>query len=89
MQIVEDHPRLFDSRRYSISVSDLIDKYLDSLSAKKLSQNYVDTMRHRLLRFEGDFGAGLTSEITTESVEDWLQRLGPADVRINHLRADL
>ena len=88
-QIVEDYQRLIDGRRYSIFVSDLIDEYLESLSAKKLSQKYVDTMRHRLLRFEGDFGAGLTSEITTESVEDWLQRLGLADVSVNHFRAAL
>ena len=88
-QIVEDYQRLIDGRRYSILVSDLIDEYLGSLSAKKLSQKYVDTMRHRLLRFDGDFGGRLACEITTESVEDWLQRLGLADVSVNHFRAAL
>ena len=70
-------------------MSDLIDEYLGSLSAKKLSQKYVNTMRHRLLRFDGDFGGRLACEITTESVEDWLQRLGLADVSVNHFRAAL
>lgn len=88
-QIVEDYQRLIDGRRYSILVSDLIDEYLGSLSAKKLSQKYVNTMRHRLLRFDGDFGGRLACEITTESVEDWLQRLGLADVSVNHFRAAL
>ena len=88
-QIVEDYQRLIDGRRYSIFVSDLIDEYLESLSAKKLSQKYVNTMRHRLLRFDGDFGGRLACEITTESVEDWLQRLGLADVSVNHFRAAL
>ncbi|MDA7509618.1 tyrosine-type recombinase/integrase [Akkermansiaceae bacterium] len=89
VQIVEDYQRLIDGRRYSILVSDLIDEYLGSLSAKNLSQKYVDTMRHRLLRFDGDFGGRLACEITTESVEDWLQRLGLADVSVNHFRAAL
>ena len=88
-QIVEDYQRLIDGRRYSILVSDLIDEYLGSLSAKKLSQKYVNTMRHRLLRFDGDFGGRLACEITTESVEDWLQRLCLADVSVNHFRAAL
>ena len=88
-RIVEDYQRLIDGRRYSILVSDLIDEYLGSLSAKKLSQKYVNTMRHRLLRFDGDFGGRLACEITTESVEDWLQRLGLADVSVNHFRAAL
>lgn len=88
-QIVEDYQRLIDGRRYSIFVSDLIDEYLESLSAKKLSQKYVDTMRHRLLRFDGDFGGRLACEITTELVEGWLHRLFLADVSVNHFRAAL
>ena len=88
-QIVEDFQRLIDGRRYSIFVRDLIDEYLESLSAKKLSQKYVDTMRHRLLRFDGDFGGRLACEITTELVEGWLHRLCLADVSVNHFRAAL
>jgi integrase len=88
-ELVEDYYRVIESRRHSIPVRDLIDEYVESLSSRRLSQTYVDTMRRRLLRFGEDYGSKLTCEVTTELAEGWLHRLHLAEVSVNHFRAAL
>jgi integrase len=88
-ELVEDYHRVIENRRHSILVRDLINEYVESLSSRRLSQTYVDTMRRRLLRFSGDYGSQLTCDVTTELAEGWLHRLHLAEVSVNHFRAAL
>lgn len=87
--IVEHYRKLADVRRKSMTIRDLIDRYLVALDKRKLSGSYRYTMKKRLERFEGDHGEWMACDISTEVAGDWLHDIELSSTSVNHFRAAL
>ena len=70
--LVEQYRQGAEVRQKSLSVHDLIERYLDALSRRRLSDSYLYTIRKRLERFEDDYGEWLACDISSEIISDWL-----------------
>lgn len=88
-EIVEGFRKQAHLRQRSMTVRDLIDRYLAALTKRKLSEPYLYTMENRLARFEGDHGDWKACDVSTEVASDWLHDLEHAPTTVNHFRAAL
>ncbi len=86
-EIVEDYRKRADVRRKSMTVRELIDKYVLALERRKLSDGYLYSTRKRLDRFDEDHGDWMACDISAEVAGDWLHDLELAPLTVNHYRA--
>ena len=86
-EIVEGYRNQADVRRKSITVRELIDRYLNSLKKRELSDDYQYSTKLRLNKFEEDHGEWMACDISAEVVGDWLYDLDFAPLTVNHYRA--
>lgn len=88
-EIVEDYRKKADVRRKSMTVSELIDRYITSLERRKLSKSHRYSTELRLRRFEDDHGEWMACDISDEVAGDWLHDLDLAALTVNHYRTAL
>jgi integrase len=88
-EIVETYRKQAAVRRRSMTVRDLIDRYLVALDKRKLSDSYRYTIRKRLDRFEADHGEWIACDVSTEVAGDWLHDIELSPTSVNHFRAAL
>lgn len=86
-EVIEDYRKRADVRRKSMTVRELIDKYLVALKRRKLSDDYLYQTGKRLERFDDDHGDWMACNISTEVAGDWLHDLELAPLTVNHYRA--
>lgn len=88
-EIVEDYRKRANVRRKSMTISELVDRYLTSLERRKLSKSHRYSTELRLRRFENDHGEWTACDISSEVAEDWLHGLDLEPLTVNHYRAAL
>ena len=87
--IVEDFRKRAEVRQKSMTVHDLIERYLDALNRRRLSDSYLYTIRKRLDRFEGEYGEWMACDVSSEVIGDWLLDIDLSPGSVNHFRAAL
>ncbi|MDA7656837.1 tyrosine-type recombinase/integrase, partial [bacterium] len=88
-EVVEEYRKRADVRRKSMTISELINRYVTSLEKRKLSKSHRSSTETRLRRFESDHGEWIACDISDEVAGDWLHGLDFAALTINHYRAAL
>ncbi|MDB4487231.1 tyrosine-type recombinase/integrase [Akkermansiaceae bacterium] len=88
-EVVEEYRKRADVRRKSMTISELINRYVTSLEKRKLSKSHRSSTETRLRRFESDHGKWIACDISDEVAGDWLHGLDFAALTINHYRAAL
>ncbi|MGB2454988.1 MAG: tyrosine-type recombinase/integrase, partial [Akkermansiaceae bacterium] len=88
-EVVEEYRKRADVRRKSMTISELIDRYVTSLEKRKLSKSHRSSTETRLRKFESDHGKWIACDISNEVAGDWLHELDFAALTINHYRAAL
>lgn len=88
-EVVEEYRKRADVRRKSMTISELIDRYVTSLEKRKLSKSHRSSTETRLRKFESDHGKWIACDISDEVAGDWLHGLDFAALTINHYRAAL
>ncbi|MDG1364097.1 MAG: tyrosine-type recombinase/integrase [Akkermansiaceae bacterium] len=88
-EVVEEYRKRADVRRKSMTISELIDRYVTSLERRKLSKSHRSSTETRLRKFESDHGEWIACDISDDVAGDWLHGLDFAALTINHYRAAL
>ncbi|MDB4616078.1 tyrosine-type recombinase/integrase [Akkermansiaceae bacterium] len=88
-EVVEEYRKRADVRRKSMTISELIDRYVTSLERRKLSKSHRSSTETRLRKFESDHGEWIACNISDDVAGDWLHGLDLAALTINHYRAAL
>ena len=88
-EVVEEYRKRADVRRKSMTISELIDRYITSLERRKLSKSHRSSTETRLRKFESDHGEWIACDISDDVAGDWLHGLDFAALTINHYRAAL
>ena len=70
----------------SISIRDLVDRFMQAKRREKQSVRYLDDLRVRLERFAKDFGARIAADITGEEISTWLSGLNVGSVTLANFR---
>ncbi len=70
----------------SISVRDLVDRFMQAKRREKKSVRYLNDLRVRLDRFAGDFALRNVGEITPEEISTWLAGLNVAPTTLGNFR---
>ena len=73
----------------SVSVSVLIEEYLEAQKRLKRSDTHITDLTQRLRRFKESFGDRPVRTLTTVEIESWLHRLKLSPQSINNFRARL
>lgn len=76
----------FRQVRKSVTVEELIDKFIDAKRKAGRSNRYLQDLDSRLGRFKKHFGDRIVATISGDEIEDWLHELKLAPVTTNNFR---
>jgi integrase len=86
---INAHAAAIERRNRSVTITKLVDEFIENRRAKGKSEIYVRDLTTRLSRFKASMGDRITAEITNADVDHWLQSLNVGPQTQNNFRAVL
>ena len=86
---INAHAATIERRNRSVTITKLVDEFIENRRAKGKSEIYVRDLTTRLSRFKASMGDRITAEITNADVDHWLQSLNVGPQTQNNFRAVL
>src|SRR6516225_1368688 len=86
---INAHAAAIERRNRSVTITKLVDQFIENRRAKGKSEIYVRDLTTRLSRFKASMGDRITAEITNADVDHWLQSLNVGPQTQNNFRAVL
>ena len=86
---INAHAAAIERRNRSVTITKLVDEFIENRRAKGKSEIYVRDLTTRLSRFKASMGDRITAEITNADVDHWLQALNVGPQTQNNFRAVL
>jgi len=86
---INAHAAAIERRNRSVTITKLVDEFIENRRAKGKSEIYVRDLTTRLSRYKPSMGDRITAEITNADVDHWLQSLNVGPQTQNNFRAVL